>query len=72
MTKNVGGVEQKIRWILGVLAIGVAALAELPMWAAVGLGLAGVIALVTGSVKYCPVWTLLGVNTCPLKNQSTR
>lgn len=69
MTKNVGGVEQKIRWVLGVVAIGVAALAGLPMWAAVVLGVVGVIALVTGSVNYCPVWSLLGVNTCPLKNQ---
>ena len=69
MTKNVGGADQKIRLVLGALATGVAASSGLPTWAVVVLGLAGVIALVTGSVKYCPVWTLLGMNTCPLKNQ---
>ena len=35
----------------------------------VGTGVAlamGTIALVTGAIGFCPVWTLLGINTCPL------
>ena len=70
MTKNVGGVDHKIRLVLGVVALAVAALGGLPTWAMVVTGLVGAIALVTGSLKYCPVWTLFGVNTCPLKDHS--
>ena len=69
MTKNVGGVEQKIRLVLGLLAVGVAALSGLPTWAVGVIGLVGVVALATGGARYCPLWALLGVNTCPLKNQ---
>lgn len=69
MTKNVGGMECKIRLVLGVVALGVAAFVELPMWAVGAIGLVGVVALVTGGARYCPLWALLGVNTCPLRNQ---
>lgn len=69
MTRNVGGVEQKIRLVLGLLAVGLAALGGLPMWAVGVMGVVGVVALVTGGARYCPLWALLGVNTCPLKNQ---
>ena len=69
MTKNVGGVEQTIRVVLGLLAVGLVALSGLPMWAAGLMGVVGVVALVTGGARYCPLWALLGVNTCPLKNR---
>ncbi len=70
MVKNVGGVDQKVRWLLGLLALGIAALADLPIWGTGVLGVVGVIALVTGSMGYCPVWTVLGINTCPLKRKT--
>ena len=70
MTKNIGGMEQMIRLVLGVLALGMAVFGGLPTWAVVVTGVVGVVALVTGSLKYCPVWTLFGVNTCPLRNQA--
>lgn len=70
MTKNVGGVDRKIRLVLGLLAVGLAALSGLPMWAVGVIGLIGVVALVTGGARYCPLWALLGVNTCPLSNQA--
>lgn len=70
MTKNVGGVEQKIRLVLGLLAVGLGALSGLPMWAVGLMGVVGVVALVTGGARYCPLWALLGVNTCPLRNQA--
>ena len=70
MTKNVGGVDYKIRLVLGVVALGVAAFGGLPMWAMVVTGLVGAIALATASTGCCPVWTLFGVNTCPLKKHS--
>ena len=66
MACNVGGIERPIRIILGVLLIGIGAFAGLPP---IGTGVilaVGTIALATGTIGYCPVWTLFGVNTCHL------
>ena len=70
MEKNVGGVDQKGRLLLGFLALGIAALAELHTWGAVVLGVVGVIALVTGSTGYCPLWTIFGINTCSIQRKT--
>jgi hypothetical protein len=67
MVKNVGGVEQKIRLLVGLLAIGIAAFAGLPMWGAVLMAVVGIIAIVTGMMGHCPLWSLFGINTCPFK-----
>lgn len=64
MTCNVGGIERPIRIVAGLLLIAVGALAELPP---VGMGIAltvGVVLLVTGAIRYCPLTSLLGINTC--------
>ncbi len=66
MACNVGGIERPIRIVVGILALGIGAFAGLPP---VGTGIAlvvGTIALVTGAIGYCPLWTVLGINTCPL------
>ncbi len=65
MKCNVGGIERPIRIVVGILALGVGAFAGLPP---IGTGVAlvvGTIALVTGAIGYCPLWTVLGMNTCP-------
>jgi hypothetical protein len=65
MKCNVGGIERPIRILVGILALGVGAFAGLPP---IGTGIAlvvGTIALVTGAIGYCPLWTILGMNTCP-------
>ncbi|MBS0171018.1 MAG: DUF2892 domain-containing protein [Nitrospira sp.] len=67
MACNVGGIERPIRIILGVLLIGIGVFGGLT-GAAMGVVLAvGAIALVTGTIGFCPVWTLLGINTCPIE-----
>lgn len=65
MTGNVGGVERPIRIVAGVLFIGIGAWAGL---SPVGTGIAltgGAVALVTGTISLCPLWTLFGINPCP-------
>ncbi len=72
MSCNVGGIERPVRIVLGVLLIGIGAFAELPP---VGMGIAltmGTIALVTGVLGFCPVWTLLGINTCPMERSGKK
>lgn len=64
MACNVGGIERPVRIVLGILLIGIGAFAALPP---VGVGIAltmGAIALITGAVGFCPLWSLFGINTC--------
>jgi len=61
---NIGTVERLIRIALGVALLIVGYAAGLPTLAAMVVYAAGVIALVTGAVRFCPLWWLVGVNTC--------
>lgn len=72
MACNVGGIERPVRIVLGILLIGIGAFAELPP---VGTGIAlamGAIALVTGALGFCPLWSLFGISTCPTGYGSKR
>lgn len=72
MTCNVGGIERPIRIAVGVLLIGIGALADLP---AVGAGIAlavGVIMLFTGAIGFCPLSALFGINTFATKPGTKR
>ena len=58
MKANVGNIDRIIRIVLG-LGLIAWALAGGPLWAWIG-----VIPLATGLFTFCPLYTLLGVNTC--------
>ena len=67
MMCNVGGIERPMRIALGILLIGIGALAGL---STVGAGIAlavGAILLLTGAIGFCPLTALLGINTCAAK-----
>jgi hypothetical protein len=66
MACNVGGIERPIRIVLGIVLIGIGAFAGLPPIGAGVTLVAGTIALVTGAIGFCPVWSLFGINTCPM------
>jgi hypothetical protein len=64
MTCNVGGIERPIRIVVGLLAIIIGIVAGLST-AMSGTALTvGVILLLTGAVGFCPLFTVLGINTC--------
>jgi len=64
MQCNVGRIDQAIRIIIGVVLLLVGFLAPLGfIWQVVVLILAA-IALITGIVRFCPLWAVLGINTC--------
>jgi hypothetical protein len=58
MKANVGGVDKWLRIAAG-LALIAWALAGGPAWAWIG-----VVPLATGLFNFCPVYRLLGMNTC--------
>lgn len=59
MKCNVGMVEQKARVLAGLALIGVGAYYNVKPLAAVGL-----IPIITGMLRYCPVNQALGYNGC--------
>ena len=62
MKTNEGGLDRALRIIAGLGLIAWAALFGGPVWAWIG-----VVPLTTGSIGMCPLYSLLGINTCPTK-----
>ncbi len=61
MTTNVGGIDKILRILVGIALIAWALMGG-PVWAWIG-----VLPLATGLLGWCPAYTLIGMNTCPLK-----
>lgn len=64
MTTNVGTIDRVIRVIIGLALLWYAVLAA-PTgynW----IGWIGVIPLVTALIGNCPLYSILGINTCPV------
>ena len=65
MTKSVGSIDRVVRIVLGLALLWYALLAA-PTgynW----IGWIGVIPLVTALVGVCPLYSILGLSTCPVK-----
>lgn len=64
MKNNVGGIDKILRIVAGVGLVGATAVGALPAW-----GWIGVVPLATGLIGFCPLYPLLGLNTCPLNKE---
>lgn len=63
---NVGGADRAIRVILGIVLIAAYFLTTgSGVWHQ--LLLLGVIPLVTGLLSTCPLYSILGISTCPMR-----
>jgi ABC-type branched-subunit amino acid transport system permease subunit len=62
MTANVGGIDRILRIVAGLALIALAATGVVGAW-----GYLGVIVLATGVFSFCGAYTLLGINTCPMR-----
>lgn len=56
---NVGGIDRILRIIAGLLALSLIFIGPQTPW-----GWLGLIPLVTGLFKFCPLYPLLGIKTC--------
>jgi Protein of unknown function (DUF2892) len=61
---NEGAVDRTLRVIVGVALLSLVFVGPKSLW-----GLVGVVPLLTGLVGNCPLYTLLGINTCPSKSR---
>lgn len=64
MKLNVGGIDRILRIVVGLALIGATLAGMLPVW-----GWIGVVPLVTGLFKFCPLYSILGMNTCPMEKK---
>jgi hypothetical protein len=58
MTLNIGGMDRILRTTLGLVLILLAATGVIGLW-----GWLGALLVATASVRWCPLYTLLGVRT---------
>ena len=62
MKANVGTADKVVRVLIGLALLSLLVLVEGPWkW----LGLAGIVPLATAAFGYCPLYSLLGMSTCP-------
>lgn len=64
MKINVGGIDRLLRIIVGLALIALAASGTVGLW-----GYIGVVPLLTGLFRFCPAYTLIGLNTCPMQGK---
>jgi len=64
MTTNVGGIDRILRIVVGIAVLALFFVLEgnARYWALVGL-----VPLLTGLFSTCPLYSIIGVNTCPMK-----
>ncbi|RBO52711.1 DUF2892 domain-containing protein [Rhodovulum sp. BSW8] len=58
LSKNVGGIDRILRIVIGALMV-IAALLGYSNWL-----LIGIVPLATGLMSTCPLYSLIGLNTC--------
>ena len=62
MKTNVGSIDRIARVVIGLLLIALAATGTIGAW-----GWIGVVPLATAAFRFCPLYTMLGLSTCPMK-----
>jgi len=62
MSVNVGGIDRILRIVVGLVLLSLVFIGPQSNWGWIGL-----IPLLTGLFSFCPLYTLIGVNTCPAK-----
>jgi membrane-associated protease RseP (regulator of RpoE activity) len=61
MKSNVGGIDKIARIVIGVALVVLAAMGQIGVW-----GYIGIVPILTGLMNFCPLYPLLGINTCGL------
>lgn len=64
LATNEGTMDRMIRVIIGVAVLSLTVVGPRTAW-----GLLGIIPILTGLLGTCPLYSLLGINTCRVKKQ---
>ena len=61
MSANVGGIDRVLRVLVGLVLLALTLTGQIGVWGWIGL-----VPLGTGLFKFCPLYRVLGMNTCPV------
>jgi hypothetical protein len=64
MPTNEGAADRALRVVLGIAILSLAFVGPRTPW-----GYLGFVPLLTGVFGFCPLYTVFGCSTCPVKNQ---
>lgn len=63
LKNNVGTIDRALRVIIGLGALSLVFVGPKTPW-----GWVGIVPLLTAALGTCPLYTVLGISTCPVKN----
>lgn len=63
--KNVGSIDRVVRVVAGLVILSLFFLYPESQWRYVAL--IGIVPLLTGLMSSCPLYSILGISTCPMK-----
>ncbi|MGZ5433269.1 MAG: YgaP family membrane protein [Thermoanaerobaculia bacterium] len=61
---NEGTIDRVIRVVVGLAVLSLTVVGPKTLW-----GLVGLVPLATGIIGTCPLYSILGIRTCPLQNR---
>jgi hypothetical protein len=61
MSSNVGGLDRIARIVAGLVLIALAVTGVIGVW-----GFIGVVPLATGLFRFCPLYSIIGIRSCPM------
>ncbi len=64
MSANVGGIDKILRIVIGAALILLAVTGKVGWW-----GYIGIVPLLTGLTGRCALYSMLGINTCPMNKK---
>ena len=62
MTRNEGNADRAVRAVAGIALIGLTLSGTIGPW-----GWIGIVPLATAAIGWCPLYSVLGMNTCGVK-----
>jgi hypothetical protein len=62
--KNVGTIDRILRIVVGLGLISLVFVGPQTPW-----GWIGIVPLLTAAISFCPLYTLIGIRTCPIGNK---
>lgn len=66
MKANVGTIDRIVRIVVGLAILSLVFVGPKTLW-----GLVGLVPLFTGLARNCPLYSLLGISTCPRGDKSS-
>ncbi len=69
MQKNVGSIDRAIRALVGIVLLAVYFIGGLQGALGIVALVAGIVMLGTAAIGWCPPYSLLGINTCGVKQE---